>query len=65
MLTTPLILTSATISAVLRAELGLGAQYSDWEIALALATAWVCLSHIDQRLQAGSSRRLELRRMHA
>ena len=41
-LTRPMILTSATISGVLRAVLGLGAQYSDWEIALALANACVC-----------------------
>ena len=43
-LTKPLILTSATISAALRADLGLGFQYSDWKSALALATACVCFT---------------------
>ena len=56
-MTKPLILTSATISAALRADLGLGFQYSDWKSALALATACVCLSHLYRlEMQAGFSR---------
>ena len=64
-LTRPMILTSATISGELRAVLRLDTQYSDWEVALALARACVLLSHLVRNMQAGSSRRLELRRMHA
>ena len=43
-MTKPLILTSATISAGLRAELGLDSQYSDWTNAGALATACVLVT---------------------
>eukprot|EP00966_Prymnesium_polylepis_P239889 5547275-Prymnesium_polylepis.1 len=56
---------SGMLSAELRADLGLGFQSSDWKSALALATACVWLSHLYRRMQAGSSRRLELRRKHA
>ena len=52
-LTRPMILTSATISAGLRADLGLDFQYSDWKSALALATACVCFSHLYRLKNAG------------
>ena len=47
-------LQSALLSGELRAVRGLGTQYSDWDSALALATACdVLLSHLDQEYAGG------------
>ena len=61
----PLILASATISAALPGGSRSCSLYWDRESALGVASACVSVPESSENMQAGSSRRLELRRMHA